>query len=128
MCRRFVSTSASLGAHLVGMIDHISGGIVAAALFMGAATPLFYELGVEMTYPEPEVISNSIVTLWNNAGGMVFLFTLPGLLNSQVLNLVCLGAGSVCLLCVAVFDCGTGAHEVYRRQEAEQKSESRWDD
>ena len=26
-------------------------GIVAAALFMGAATPLFYELGVEMTYP-----------------------------------------------------------------------------
>jgi len=29
----------------------IVGGIVAAALFMGAATPLFYELGVEMTYP-----------------------------------------------------------------------------
>ena len=29
----------------------IVAGIVAAALFMGAATPLFYELGVEMTYP-----------------------------------------------------------------------------
>ena len=106
----------------------MAGGIVAAALFMGAATPLFYELGVEMTYPEPEVISNSIVTLWNNAGGMVFLFTLPGLLSSQVLNLVCLGAGLVCLLCTIVFDCGIGgSKEVYRRQEAEQTSSSRWD-
>lgn len=103
------------------------GGIVAAALFMGAATPLFYELGVEMTHPEPEVISNSIVTLWNNAGGMVFLFTLPGLLSSQVLNLVCLGAGSLCLLCVVVFDCGIDSKEVYKRQEAERKPGSPWD-
>lgn len=58
----------------------------------------------------------------------VFLFALPSLLKSEVLNLVCLGAGSVCLLCVLVFDCGAGgSKEVYKRQEAEQKSESRWD-
>ena len=46
----------------------IVAGIVLAALFMGAAAPVYYELGVEMTHPQPEVISNSICTLWNNFG------------------------------------------------------------
>ncbi len=76
---------------------------------------------------EPEVISNSIVTLWNNFGGVVFLFTMPAFLHDQVLNLVCLGAGVLCLVCVALFDCGAGgATQVYRRAEAE-SSLSRWD-
>ena len=35
----------------------VLAGIVLAALFMGAASPVYYELGVEMTHPQPEVIS-----------------------------------------------------------------------
>ena len=78
-------------------------------------------------WQEPEVISNSIVTLWNNFGGLVFLFAMPSLLKSQVLNLVCLGAGTACLFCVIVFDCGAGgASAIYKRQEAE-SGVSRWD-
>lgn len=70
-------------------------------------------------YPEPEVISNSICTLFNNFGGVCFLFALPPLLNSKLLNIICLGAGALCLLIFALFDCGLGPSEVYKRRDAE---------
>jgi hypothetical protein len=48
-----------------------------ASVCLGAAAPLFYELGAELTYPGNEGLSAGVVSLSDNAAGLVLLFVMP---------------------------------------------------
>ena len=68
------SNTASLGV-----------AITACGFALGLINPLYYELGAEITYPTPEQYSAGVITLFNNALGIVFIFAQPyfssGLMN-----------------------------------------------
>lgn len=64
---------------------------------VGAAIPLFYELGAELTYPQPESTSANVTVLLLNAASFLFLFITPSLLHKRVLNIVFLGKDCVLL-------------------------------
>jgi len=53
-----------------------------ASAMLGASTPLFYELGAELTYPANEGISAGVVSMLNNAGGLILLFVMPAIAKS----------------------------------------------
>jgi FLVCR family feline leukemia virus subgroup C receptor-related protein len=48
-----------------------------AGFFLGAVSPLFYELSAELTYPSPESTSAAIMTLVNNFVMLVLYTTTP---------------------------------------------------
>jgi len=68
--------------------------IVLAGLFLGATSPLFYELGAEMTFPVSEGTSAGILTLLLNVGALIFLavsaYTDPNWMNVIMTGSVCL--------------------------------------
>jgi FLVCR family feline leukemia virus subgroup C receptor-related protein len=51
--------------------------VVAAGFFLGAVSPLFYELSAELTYPSPESTSAAIMTLVNNMVMLVLYTSTP---------------------------------------------------
>jgi MFS family permease len=63
---------------LPSLIDHspvlpssltiLGVSITLGGIALGGAQPLYYELAAELTYPVPEVISASFITLFNNVG------------------------------------------------------------
>ncbi len=70
-CQQYVSNST-----LALYLSSISGGF-----FLNGAIPLFYELGVETTYPIAEGVTTCLLTSLNNIGCLVFLIfpEIPGL-------------------------------------------------
>ena len=109
-------------------------------LFLGAINPLFYELGVELTFPGPELVSSGFISLvsvamcgvvwdllapaaaltrgvlWqaNNIWALVFLFVFPIISTESVNILTAAGIAATGLVTACV-------HERYRRQEEEDK-------
>lgn len=57
------------------VFDFISVAI--AGFFLGAVSPLFYELSAELTYPSPESTSGAIMTLINNFVMLILYTTTP---------------------------------------------------
>lgn len=51
----------------------IFASYIAGSLFLGAASPLFYEMACEVTYPVAEGVTNLVLTLVNNIAGLLFL-------------------------------------------------------
>ena len=62
----------SSGASLFGLF-------CAASAFLGATTPLFFELGAEVTYPFNEGISAGLISGMLNLGGLVLLVGLAAI-------------------------------------------------
>ena len=48
--------------------------MITAGGFVGAATPLFFEIACELSYPVAEGLTNGVLTLLNNISGLIFLF------------------------------------------------------
>ena len=51
--------------------------VAIAGFFLGAVSPLFYELSAELTYPSPESTSAAIMTLVNNMVMLILYTTTP---------------------------------------------------
>jgi hypothetical protein len=49
----------------------------AASTFLGATTPLFFELGAEVTYPSNEGVSAGLISGMLNLGGLIILGPAP---------------------------------------------------
>ena len=47
--------------------------IIGSGFFLGCTNPLFYEFGVELTYPTTEATSGGLITIFNNAGALILL-------------------------------------------------------
>jgi len=84
------------------------------SFFLGAANPIFYELGVEMTHPVSEGSSSGVITLLINVGGLVAYIAAEHLPNEYV--------NSVCLVSIAVLFIGLCfIREKYNRLDYEAK-------
>jgi hypothetical protein len=68
--------------------------------FLGASSPLFYELSLELTYPLPEVYSAGMMCLLNNIGAMLFLFIPPSVHDSMNLVMTLVMVMTLCLVSV----------------------------
>ena len=55
------------------LTDSLYAAIVLATLLLNASVPLYYEMACEVTYPVAEGITNFVLTLVNNIGGLLFL-------------------------------------------------------
>jgi len=70
----------------------LAGGLI------GSIPPLFYELGVETTYPVSEEVSGAMIGLSMNLSLGIFLLVSP-LCSALAMNLILtLGCGLVCIL------------------------------
>jgi FLVCR family feline leukemia virus subgroup C receptor-related protein len=73
--------------------------VVLAGFFLGAVSPLFYELSAELTYPSPESTSAAIMTLVNNMVMLVLYTSTPQFDVSNINTLMtCVVAVSLLLL------------------------------
>ena len=45
-------------------------------MLLGSTSPLYFEMACEVTYPVAEGVTNLVLTLLNNIGGLVFLIVL----------------------------------------------------
>lgn len=54
-------------------LDSLYAAIILATLLLNASVPLYFEMACEATYPVAEGITNFVLTLVNNIGGLVFL-------------------------------------------------------
>ncbi|XP_048777520.1 solute carrier family 49 member 4-like isoform X2 [Ostrea edulis] len=72
--------------------------IILATLLLNASVPLYFEMACEVTYPVSEGITNFVLTLVNNVGGLVFLLVnmIPHL-GTAWENWACLGAIASCI-------------------------------
>ncbi|XP_061164418.1 solute carrier family 49 member 4 homolog [Saccostrea echinata] len=72
--------------------------IILATLLLNASVPLYYEMACEVTYPVAEGITNFVLTLVNNIGGLVFLLVgmIPHI-GTAWANWACLGAIVSCI-------------------------------
>jgi hypothetical protein len=52
--------------------------IIVSTGFIGAALPFSYELGVELTYPLPEIFSSGMISLFANVGNFVYILAMQG--------------------------------------------------
>eukprot|EP01090_Pellita_catalonica_P008520 TRINITY_DN1941_c0_g3_i1.p1 TRINITY_DN1941_c0_g3~~TRINITY_DN1941_c0_g3_i1.p1 ORF type:complete len:175 (+),score=4.42 TRINITY_DN1941_c0_g3_i1:1-525(+) len=48
--------------------------VVAAGVCLNATVPLFYEMGVELSYPVPEGVSSGVLTLMFNIGSLSAIY------------------------------------------------------
>ncbi|XP_078324118.1 solute carrier family 49 member 4 homolog isoform X2 [Crassostrea virginica] len=72
--------------------------IVLATLLLNASVPLYYEMACEVTYPVAEGITNFVLTLVNNIGGLLFLLiSMIPHLGTAWENWACLGAIVSCI-------------------------------
>lgn len=55
------------------VIGVIYASYISANLFMGGASPLFFEMACEVTYPVAEGVTTLVLTLVNNIAGLLFL-------------------------------------------------------
>lgn len=93
-----------------------SGAIVLfTGLLQGAAQPLYYELGVELTYPVSETMSAGFIVQSNNVAALTLLFVMPNVNTNAVNSIVTLTFVAMSLVVVFVV-------ERYRRVEAETAS------
>ena len=86
----------------------------AASTFLGATTPLFFELGAEVTYPSNEGVSAGLISGMLNFGGLVILFGLaeiPPTWDSALIT----GTVLVCALMVLP------VREVYLRSDFDER-------
>eukprot|EP00042_Codosiga_hollandica_P026034 m.120030 g.120030 ORF g.120030 m.120030 type:complete len:472 (-) comp52074_c0_seq2:819-2234(-) len=83
---------------------------IAGGFFLNGAIPLFYELGVETTYPIAEGITTGVLTSLNNVAGLIFLAIpeIPNLGNIWA-NWALVAACGFSFLCMVFFQ------EHYRR-------------
>ena len=90
-------------ANFEGMIfaTYISGN-----LFLGAASPLFFEMACEVTYPVAEGVTTLVLTLINNIAGLVFLLiqVVPGIGRSRSICIYCQCTCSVTFLIQTPFN------------------------
>ncbi|XP_052721868.1 solute carrier family 49 member 4 homolog isoform X1 [Crassostrea angulata] len=72
--------------------------IILATLLLNASVPLYFEMACEATYPVAEGITNFVLTLVNNIGGLVFLLInmIPNI-GTAWENWTCLGAIASCI-------------------------------
>lgn len=72
--------------------------IIIFCMLLGSTSPLYYEMACEVTYPVAEGVTNLVLTLLNNMGGLVFLFVLmiPNI-GSAWENWCLLGAITSCI-------------------------------
>lgn len=47
--------------------------IILLSMFLGSTSPLYFEMACEATYPVAEGVTNLVLTLVNNIGGLIFL-------------------------------------------------------
>lgn len=88
--------------------------IVLAGLFLGGITPLFYELGAELTFPVSEGTSAGLLTLMLNLGALIFLAA-GAYIDPMWMNLIMTSVVCVCLV-MTVF-----VREKYVRSDSELK-------
>ena len=50
--------------------------IILFCMLLGSTSPLYFEMACEVTYPVAEGVTNLVLTLLNNMGGLVFLIVL----------------------------------------------------
>lgn len=79
-------------------IYSLYAAIILATLLLTASVPLYYEMACEVTYPVAEGITNFVLTLVNNIGGLVFLLVgmIPHI-GTAWENWACLGAIGSCI-------------------------------
>ena len=66
---------------------------------LGMTVPVHYELAVELTYPLPESVSCGLLTLFMNAGTMVFSFVPPA--ANAYMNVIMTGTVLLAVLMAA---------------------------
>jgi len=92
--------------------------VVCAGFFLGAVSPLFYELSAELTYPSPESTSAAIMTLVNNMVMLVLYTSTPQFDVSNINTLMtCTVAFSLLILLTL--------SEEYKRKDAGQTHKHR---
>ena len=87
----------------------------AASAFLGATTPLFFELGAEVTFPSNEGVSAGLISGMLNFGGLVLLVALGSIPPSWDGALIT-GTVLVCALLVVP------VREVYLRSQYDEQS------
>ena len=87
--------------------------IVGCGLFLGATNPIYYEFGVEITFPIQEGTSAGLITIQNNVGALIFL-VLKNSIPITSLNLLMAGTVFVALLSTTL-----GVKEKYLRKDYE---------
>lgn len=72
--------------------------IILFCMLLGSTSPLYFEMACEVTYPVAEGVTNLVLTLLNNIGGLVFLIVLmiPNI-GSSWENWCLLGAIGSCI-------------------------------
>lgn len=114
----------TLSLPIAGISDHgllpnsfLSSGaaVLMMGLLQGAAQPLYYELGVELTYPVSETMSAGFIVQFNNVAALTVLFVMP-YVNKRAMNAImtCTAVGCMALVVLV--------KERYRRVEAEAAS------
>ncbi|XP_053372758.1 solute carrier family 49 member 4 homolog [Mercenaria mercenaria] len=70
---------------------------ISANVFLGTASPLFFEMACEVTYPVAEGVTNLVLTLVNNIAGLLFLLVQLLPIGTMWENWCLIGAIFVCL-------------------------------
>ena len=77
--------------------------IIGSSFFLGSTNPLFYEFGVELTYPTTEATSGGLITIFNNVGALILLVFKTSIRTSDI-NFVmpCTVFGTIIIIMVFV--------------------------
>jgi FLVCR family MFS transporter len=76
--------------------------VVLAGLALGATSPLFYELVLELLYPLPEAYGAGIMSLFNNIGAVLFLAIPPSVHDTMNVVMALVVAGAFVLVSLVV--------------------------
>eukprot|EP00944_MAST-04C_sp_MAST-4C-sp1_P003600 g3600.t1 len=92
--------------------------IIASGFFLGCSNPLFYEFGVELTFPLTEATSGGIITIFNNFGALVLL-AVKSDINTAYINVLMAGTVLGTVLIILFF-----VKEKYLRKDHEDLQQS----
>eukprot|EP00943_MAST-04B_sp_MAST-4B-sp1_P001875 g1875.t1 len=73
--------------------------IIGSGFFLGSTNPLFYEFGVELTYPITEATSGGIISIFNNIGALILLAIKTSIKTSDINVLM---TGTVLVTCIII--------------------------
>ncbi|VDI11899.1 MFS transporter, FLVCR family, disrupted in renal carcinoma protein 2 [Mytilus galloprovincialis] len=72
--------------------------IILLSMFLGSTSPLYFEMACEATYPVAEGVTNLVLTLVNNIGGLIFLVVqMVPHIGTEWENWCLLGAIAACI-------------------------------
>lgn len=93
----FVVFALSLIAVVPDTDSVIYSTYISANFFLGGASPLFFEMACEVTYPVAEGVTNLVLTLVNNIAGLLFLLVQLLPIGTMWENWCLIGAIFICL-------------------------------